>query len=262
MDLLTAETPLLILTGFAVGLLVGLTGVGGGSLMTPLLILVYGRVPAIAVGTDLLYAAVTQSAGSIAHGRRRNVDWRITALLAAGSLPGSVLAIAALSLWGRTGSTSARLVTIMLGIALLLSSVAVVARPFIRRMIDRRAGERRRWTSPLTVLAGLVLGVLVTISSVGAGALGMTLLVILYPGVRLVRLVGSDVAHAVPLTLVAGIGHLLLGDIDWRLLLSLLVGSVPGITLGSHVSARLPERALRPVLAVILVIVGVSILIR
>jgi len=136
----------------------------------------------------------------------------------------------------------------------------VLARPLIRRMSDRHAAARRHWTAPLTVLAGLTLGMLVTISSVGAGALGMTLLVILYPGVRLVRLVGSDIAHAVPLTLVAGLGHWLLGPVDWVLMAALLIGSVPGITLGSHMSGRLPERALRPVLAAVLVVVGLRML--
>ena len=260
MDLLTAISPLMVLSGFVVGLLVGLTGVGGGSLMTPLLILVFGATATTAVGTDLLYAAITKSVGSVAHGRKQNVDWAIVAQLAAGSLPGSVLTIAFMYLAGIRGDSSPRLVTVTLGVALVLSAAAVLARPLIRRWVHGHAGERRHWTAPLTVVTGFVLGVLVTISSVGAGALGMTLLVILYPGVRLVRLVGTDVAHAVPPTLVAGAGHLLLGAIDWLLLVSLLIGSVPGITVGSHMSARLPERVLRPILAAILVIVGIRML--
>jgi len=260
MDLLTAISPLMVLSGFVVGLLVGLTGVGGGSLMTPLLILVFGAPATTAVGTDLLYAAITKSVGSVAHGRKQNVDWAIVGQLAAGSLPGSVLTIAFMYLGGIRGDSSPRLITITLGVALVLSAAAVLARPLLRRMVHFHAGERRPSTAPLTVITGVVLGVLVTISSVGAGALGMTLLVILYPGVRLVRLVGTDVAHAVPLTLTAGMGHLLLGAIDWLLLLSLLIGSVPGITVGSHMSARLPERVLRPILATILVVVGIRML--
>jgi uncharacterized protein len=260
MDLLTAISPLMVLSGFVVGLLVGLTGVGGGSLMTPLLILVFGAPATTAVGTDLLYAAITKSVGSVAHGRKQNVDWAIVGQLAAGSLPGSVLTIVFMYLAGIRGDSSPRLITITLGVALVLSAAAVLARPLLRRMVHFHAGERRPSTAPLTVITGCVLGVLVTISSVGAGALGMTLLVILYPGVRLVRLVGSDVAHAVPLTLIAGMGHLLLGAIDWLLLLSLLIGSVPGITVGSHMSARLPERVLRPILATILVVVGIRML--
>ena len=262
MDLLTAVNPLSVLSGFVVGLLVGLTGVGGGSLMTPLLILVFGTEATTAVGTDLLYAAVTKTAGSIAHGRKQNVDWAIVRRLASGSIPGAMMTVAALYALGIRGGTSPRLITATLGVALVLSAAAVLARPWIRVMIDRHAGERRHWTAPITVLVGFLLGTLVTLSSVGAGALGMTVLVILYPGVRLVRLVGSDVAHAVPLTLVAGIGHLLLGDVDWLLLASLLLGSVPGITLGSHMSARLPERVLRPILAAILVVVGARMLTR
>jgi len=262
MDFLTAINPLSVVSGFVVGLLVGLTGVGGGSLMTPLLILVFGATATTAVGTDLLYAAITKSVGSVAHGRKQNVDWSIVAQLAAGSLPGSLLTIALMYLAGIRGDSSPRLVTITLGVALVLSAAAVLARPLIRRFVHGHAGERRHWTAPLTIVTGFVLGVLVTISSVGAGALGMTLLVILYPGVRLVRLVGTDVAHAVPLTLVAGMGHLLLGAIDWLLLVSLLIGSVPGITVGSHMSARLPERVLRPILAAILVIVGIRMLLK
>jgi uncharacterized membrane protein YfcA len=260
MDFLAATTPLSVVSGFVVGLLVGLTGVGGGSLMTPLLILLFGTHATTAVGTDLLYAAATKSVGSLTHGLRKTVDWRIVALLAGGSLPGSLITIAALYLMGIRGDSSPRLIIITLGIALLLSAAAMLARPFIRRVSDRHAGVRRHWTAPLTVLAGFVLGVLVTVSSVGAGALGMTFLVILYPGVRLVRLVGSDIAHAVPLTLVAGLGHWLLGSVDWLLMASLLLGSVPGITLGSHMSARLPERVLRPILAAILLIVGIRML--
>ena len=175
-------------------------------------------------------------------------------------MPGSVLVIAALYLMGITGGKSPRLVTLTLVGALILSAAAVLARPLIRQMSHRHAGERRRWTAPLTVLCGFVLGVLVTITSVGAGALGMTLLVILYPGVRLVRLVGSDIAHAVPLTLIAGLGHWLLGSVDWLLMASLLLGSVPGITIGSHMSSRLPERVLRPILSLVLLIVGIRLL--
>lgn len=262
MDWLASISPLSVLSGFVVGLLVGLTGVGGGSLMTPLLILVFGTQATTAVGTDLLYAAITKSVGAAAHGRKQNVDWGIVRLLACGSLPGSLLTIALLYAAGIHGGSSPRFVTLTLGIALVLSAASVFARPLIRRAVHGHAGERRHWTGPLTVAVGVLLGVLVTISSVGAGALGMTLLVILYPGVRLVRLVGTDVAHAVPLTLVAGIGHLLLGAVDWLLLLWLLLGSVPGIMVGSHMSARLPERVLRPILAIILLVIGVRMLLK
>ena len=255
-----AVTALSVLSGFLVGALVGLIGVGGGSLMTPLLILLFGTPAATAVGTDLLQAAATKSVGSIAHGLTHTVDWRIAGRLAAGSLPASVLTIGALHLSGVLGSSSPRLITVTLGIVLLLSAAAVSARPLLQRLGDRHGGEPRRCTAPLTVASGVVLGVLVTISSVGGGSLGMTLLVLLYPGVRLVRLVGTDIAHAAPLTLVAGLGHCLLGSINWALMVSLLLGSIPGVVLASYLSAHLPERVLRPILAVILLLAGLKIL--
>jgi hypothetical protein len=259
MDLLHAISALSVLSGFAVGLLVGLTGVGGGSLMTPLLILVFGRQAMTAVGTDLLYAAITKSAGTLAHGRKRNVDWPIVGRLAAGSLPAAVLTIAAMSAIGIGGHTSPRLITVTLGVALLLSAVAMLARHRMRRW-SRHVAPTPRWVAPLTVLCGVVLGVLVTLSSVGAGALGIVMLTTLYPTAPIPRLVGSDVAHAVPLTLVAGLGHLLLGSVSWSLLLSLLIGSIPGVMIGAHLSVRLPERYLRPILAGVLSVVGIRML--
>jgi uncharacterized membrane protein YfcA len=261
MDLLGIN-PLSVLSGFVVGLLVGLTGVGGGSLMTPLLILVFGTQATTAVGTDLLYASITKAVGSLTHARHGNIDWGIVGRLMAGSLPGSLLTVYLMHVAGIGSGSSPPLITVILGVTLVLSAVAVLARPLIRRISHAHAGERRKWTTPMMVAAGLVLGILVTITSVGAGALGMTMLVILYPGVRLVRLVAADIAHAVPLTLVAGIGHLLLGNIDWTLLALLLLGSVPGITIGSHMSARVPERVLRPLLAAILAVVGMRLLLR
>jgi uncharacterized protein len=262
MDFLTAITPLAVLSGFVVGLLVGLTGVGGGSLMTPALILLFGTHATTAVGTDLLYAAATKSAGSMAHGLGKTVDWSITLRLAAGSLPGVILTIIALYLAGIRGDSSSRLITITLGIALLLSAAAVLGRQKIMTWSVLRSAAASRRTVPLTVMAGLVLGVLVTISSVGAGALGMVMLVSLYPTKPLARLVGTDIAHAVPLTMVAGLGHWLLGSVDWVLMLSLLLGSVPGIVLGSNLSGRLSERVLQPILAAVLIIVGIRMLIR
>jgi uncharacterized membrane protein YfcA len=230
--------------------------------MTPLLILLFGTHAPTAVGTDLLYATVTKSAGSLVHGRNRNVDWRIVGRLAAGSVPGAVLTLIGMRVVGIAGEGMSRLIAVTLGVALLLSGAAVLARPLIREAARRRAQQSGSWTAPLTALAGFVLGVLVTISSVGAGALGMTALIVLYPEISLVRLVGTDLAHAVPLTLIAGVGHLLLGDIDWLLLVSLLIGSLPGITIGSRLAARVPERMLRPVLAAVLVAVGVRMVTR
>ncbi len=260
-DLLHAISPLSVLSGFVVGLLIGLTGVGGGSLMTPLLILVFGRHATTAVGTDLLYAALTKSVGTLAHGRNRNIDWPIVAWLASGSLPAAVLTVAGLYAVGVTGHTSPRLITGTLAFALLLSAAAIAGRHRVRHW-SRRLDVPPRAIVPLTVLMGAILGVLVTVSSVGAGALGMAMLVMLYPGRPLSRLVGTDVAHAVPLTLVAGIGHVLIGSVSWQLLVSLLLGSVPGVILGAHLAARLPERMSRPVLATILVVTSLELLIR
>lgn len=244
------------LAGFAVGAVVGLTGVGGGALMTPLLVLLFGVHPATAVGTDLLYAAVTKTAGSAVHGSNGTVEWRIAARLAAGSLPAAVLTLAALAQFDLHSPQLPRLVSAILGAALLLTAAALLLRR--RLLIWTRAeaandGVRRAWA---TVAAGAALGVLVSISSVGAGALGVTALLFLYPQLTAVRVVGTDIAHAVPLTLVAGVGHWWLGSVDWALLASLLVGSLPGIWLGSRLAVRVPEALLRPLLATLLIAIG------
>jgi uncharacterized protein len=245
-----------IFSGFAVGAIVGVTGVGGGALMTPLLVLLFGVAPATAVGTDLLYAAVTKTGGTLVHARRGHVDWRIVGRLAAGSLPAAVLVLLLVSFLVPGGLGGAhKTITFFLGIALLLTAVVLL---FRRRLLalaqsGRPPADDRVWP---TVLAGAVLGALVALSSVGAGALGVTALFFLYPGLAAIRIVGADLAHAVPLTLVAGLGHWWLGSIDWPLLATLLVGSLPGVWLGSHLAPRIPERVLRPVLAGMLVLAG------
>ncbi len=253
--------PLYSVAGVLVGLIVGLTGVGGGSLMTPLLVLAFGFHPATAVGTDLLYAAATKSVGTVVHGVRNTVDWRVVRRLAFGSVPAATLALIALSYAaGRAHDPSATIST-LLGITLILSAVATI---FRARLVTRMApwfsalGERR--LAALTVFLGVVLGVIVSLTSVGAGALGMTALLILYPGLPINRLVGSDIAHAVPLTLLAGIGHWIIGSVDGALLLSLLVGSIPGIIVGSLIATRVSDRVLTPILAVVLAIVGTRLL--
>lgn len=249
--------PLYILSGFFVGLLVGQTGVGGGSLMTPILVLLFGIHPATAVGTDLLYAAATKSAGTLVHGLNRTVDWRITGRLAAGSVPATLLTLAVLSHFDMTGSAGARIIAVTLGIMLLLTALSIIFRQrflqFMSPLTERITPER---AATLTVIVGATLGLLVTISSVGAGALGVTALLLLYPRHKMAVIVGSDIAHAVPLTLVAGVGHWWAGSVDLTLLTSLLSGSIPGIVLGSYLSARLPETFLRPVLAAVLIVVG------
>jgi uncharacterized membrane protein YfcA len=242
------------ISGFCVSLLVGMTGVGGGSLMTPLLILLFGIHPATAVGTDLLYAAATKSGGTLVHGLNRNIDWRVVRRLAAGSVPMTALTLLALSGFG---SSARGLITTVLSGALAATAVALIFRKTILTFFAAHIGELSpRRTAALTVFLGAALGVLVSISSVGAGAIGVTAIILLYPRLPTARIVGSDIAHAVPLTLVAGIGHWALGSIDWHLLGSLLAGSLPGIAVGSYVSVRVPDAVLRFTLAMILLLVA------
>jgi len=246
------------LSGFVVGAIVGLTGVGGGSLMTPLLVLLFGVHPATAVGTDLLYAAITKAGGTAVHAKKGHVDWRITRLLAAGSIPAAALTIWALSYLPKRSPEVTHLISMSLGVALLLTACAIIFRSKLQRraLVHADDATHTRLRAPITIAVGALLGVLVTISSVGAGALGVAVLFYLYPRLPAIRVVGSDVAHAVPLTLVAGIGHWLIGSVDWALLGSLLLGSLPGIWLGSHASAKVPDRFLRPILASMLVLIG------
>lgn len=252
------------LSGFGVGAIVGLTGVGGGSLMTPLLVLLFGIHPATAVGTDLLYAALTKAGGTVAHGKKGHIDWQITGRLALGSIPAAAITIFILSQLPKGSNTIGAVISNGLGFALMLTAVAILFGRKLREYAVRHENEsalRRCCLGKITVAVGAVLGVLVTVSSVGAGALGVAVLFFLYPKLPAVKIVGSDVAHAVPLTLVAGLGHWLLGGVDWFLLGSLLVGSLPGIWLGSHASAKVPEHILRRILASMLVLIGTKLVI-
>lgn len=248
------------LSGFLVGLIVGVTGVGGGSLMTPLLVLLFGVSPATAVGTDLLYASLTKTMGGWVHGRRGTVDWKIVGLLSLGSLPAAVITIALLKYLALDEKTLRSLVTSVLSVALILTAAALLLKGRIRKLAQREDGTvfelHHRHLLAATIITGALVGILVTISSVGAGALGMVVLLFLYPRHAPVKLVGTDIAHAVPLTAIAGMGHLALGTVDLVLLGSLLLGSLPGIYIGSHLSARMPEAVLRPVLAAMLLVIG------
>jgi uncharacterized protein len=249
--------PLYSLSGLVVGALVGFTGVGGGSLMTPLLVLVFGIHPATAVGTDLLYAGITKISGSVVHGLNGAVDWRITRRLATGSVPAAVVTLALVGHFGGDTKSMGELIKVVLGLALILTAITLVFRGWLLRKVAEtldRLGDRH--IAGLTVLLGAALGVLVSISSVGAGAIGVTALLTLYPKMPTVRIVGSDIAHAVPLTLLAGAGHWWIGSVDWSLLASLLVGSIPGIAVGSALASRVPDHILRPVLAGTLALVG------
>lgn len=257
----TGYNPLYSLTGFIVGALVGMTGVGGGSLMTPILVLLFGFHPVTAVGTDLLYASVTKSVGTAVHHKGKTVDWHIVGGLALGSVPASVATLFAMSRLGVTAAQQSFVLNILLGAALLLTAFAIFFRPAILRLAGPHfSGLPEARISHWTVLLGAILGVLVSVTSVGAGALGTTALLILYPRLPVSRIAGSDIAHAVPLTLIAGVGHWLMGSVDFTLMGSLLIGSIPGIIVGSLLSGRASDSVLRPVLAITLLIVSVRLL--
>jgi len=249
--------PLYVVSGFGVGLLVGMTGVGGGSLMTPLLILLFGIHPATAVGTDLLYAAATKTVGSVSHGWAKSIHWPAVFRLASGSIPASIVTLVVLWQLHLDSESTRNLVNLVLCFALFLTAAALI---FRKAIIERYRGRLLQLdsgaTSRATMLVGAALGVLVSISSVGAGAVGVTALVLLYPQLPMRRIVGSDIAHAVPLTLVAGIGHWATGAVDWHLMAVLLVGSLPGILVGSYLAHRVSETALRLVLAATLILVA------
>lgn len=252
--------PLYSVSGFVVGVLVGLTGVAGGSLMTPMLVLLFGFHPSGAVGTDLLFASATKTVGTAVHGANRTIDWKITGRLAMGSVPAAVASLALLYWLGVKGDGASKLITYTLGLALILTALCLIFRTRLLNFAATRWPEPKpATTARMTVVLGAALGVLITLSSVGAGAIGVTVLVFLYPKMPMARVVGSDIAHAVPLTLIAGIGHLMMGTVNVGVLGELLVGSIPGIILGSYLTTRIPDLALRPILAATLMLVGAKL---
>ena len=249
-----------IASGFGIGAIVGMTGVGGGSLMTPLLLSVFKLNPAVAIGTDLWFACITKTAGSASHHLAGHVEWRITGLLLAGSIPASLATVALMHFTGVTKGWASAL-TFSLGVALLLTAVTVAYKQAwhaVGLRLERWIPEQRK--PLLTLLCGLVLGVLVSLSSIGAGAIGATLIMLLYPRLPSHRIVGTDIAHAVPLTLVAGIGHATLGHVNWVLLGSLLIGSIPGIWIGAQLTRKMPEKIVRALLCLALVTAGVKVI--
>lgn len=253
---------MLVCAAALTGLLVGLTGVGGGALMTPLLLLVFGVAPLAAVGTDLWFAAITKLFATRVHHGHDLIDWSVVKRLWLGSLTAS----AATLIWIKLHPVEESAVVLLktaIAVAVLLTAVGLV---FQRRLHE--LGRRLRITDsvqfkaqqpPLTVAAGAVLGVLVTLTSVGAGALGAVFLAYLYP-LRLTppRLVATDIVHAIPLAIFAGLGHLVIGNVDIRLLGNLLVGSIPAVLIGAMLSARLPHRFLRRLLALVLLAIGAN----
>jgi uncharacterized protein len=240
-----------IASGFAVGLLVGLTGVGGGSLMTPLLTLLFGVSPTVAVGTDLAFASTTKMAGTLAHRVSGNVRWEVVRRLCAGALPAALLATLALKHFGALDKEIGQIIRYSIAGSVLLTVVALLFRGRMLAWINTHPEKQLQGAglTAATVLVGAVLGTLVTVSSIGAGAIGATILVLLYPRLSPAEIAGTDIAYAVPLTAIAAFGHWWLGSINWDLLITLLVGSVPGITIGSFAARAVPEKILRALLA-------------
>jgi len=255
---------LFVAAGFGVGLAVGLTGIGGGALMTPILVLGFGVNAAVAVGTDLVYAAVTKTGGAWVYHRRRLVRWQVVRALLYGSIPASVACLAVLQFMPNDGREES-LLRLILGLALMLSSLALLFRRQLQKFGAAPGNpdlkrKLRLWRPWLTTALGAVLGVLVTLTSVGAGALGTAFLLMLYPRIRMGNLVGTDLAHAVILASIAGIGHWHLGTVDFGLLVALLCGSIPGVFIGSTAGAKLPEQFVRPVVATALLLVAIQLI--
>ena len=251
-----------ILSGFAVGLLVGMTGVGGGSLMTPLLTLLFGVTPSVAVGTDLAFASITKTAGTVTHRSRGTVHWDIVGRLCMGALPAALLATLALQYFGPLNAVIGKVIRYSIAISVLLTVVAIMFRGTMLAWVNAKPSRQLqgRGLVVATVASGALLGTLVTVSSIGAGAIGATLLVMLYPRLTPAEVAGTDIAYAVPLTAIAAVGHWWLGSINWMLLATLLVGSVPGITLGSWAARAVPERFLRGMLAMTLATVAYKLI--
>ena len=250
---------LLSLAGFVVGLLIGMTGVGGGALMTPILVFGFSIPPVIAVGTDLLFASITKSVGVIGHRKKGSVNWRVVGWMAVGSLPSALAAIWLLHRFSSSPEFIEQLVTQSLGVALLLTSLMIFLKGRLQKWGQRMApagGVTERQVTIMTVLFGGLVGALVALTSVGAGAVGVAVLFFLYPAFSSLRIVGTDLAHAVLLTGVAGLGHLQMGSVDFSLLGYLLIGSIPGIWLGVGLSNRVPDDVLRYLLACLLMATG------
>ncbi len=251
-----------VVSGFAVGVLVGLTGVGGGSLMTPLLTLLFGIHPSVAVGTDLAFASATKTAGTFAHRFKGTVRWDIVRRLSYGALPAAVVTTLLLKHFGAVSDGMSLVIRYSIAISVFLTVIALLFKSKLQAWLNAHPERQLQGLelSRATILAGAVLGTLVTISSIGAGAVGATLLVLLYPRLSPAEIAGTDIAYAVPLTAIAAFGHWWLGSIDWSLLGALLLGSVPGITIGSLAARAVPEKFLRGLLAITLTSVALKLI--
>lgn len=254
------------IAGLLVGFAIGTTGLGGGSLMTPILYLYFGMSPAAAVGTDLLYAAVTKSFGVFFHKRQSTVEWRVVAWLATGSVPAALLTVIVLNVVG-IGPATKQVMIYTLGIAIIFTALFALFKARIKRLAKNHINPgflhalRTRWRKPITILSGVLLGVVVTLGSVGAGTIGTVILLVLYPGLSTIEIVGTDLAHAVILTAIAGLGHLSLGATSFPVLAYLLLGSLPGIYLGTKAGFLLPDRILRFALVIFLLVAGFSLVV-
>ncbi len=256
-----------IFAGFAVGLIVGMTGVGGGALMTPLLIFTFGIKPALAVGTDLLFAAFTKMGGLVNLAAERRIEWRIVGALSLGSVPASLLTLYGIHLYGQEPGFQ-QVITKTLGVALIITSIATLykalkfKKPTLTSSMASQADEAKPIHTALPILFGVAVGVLITITSVGAGSIGVMALMLLYPRLPLSRVVAADIAYAIPITLIAGLGHASLGAVDWALLAKLLLGSLPGVWLGTRLGPRMPESIIRGLLALLIAYAGFKLLLR
>ena len=255
---------LFTLSGFVVGFIVGMTGVGGGSLMTPILVLGFGIKPAIAVGTDLLYAAITKSGGVLVHHKHGNIQWEIVGLLSMGSIPASICSIFIIKKLDTAGINYDGLIMSTLSAALILTALILLTRERLQKISENEKFDaikliHHKYRKPVTIFAGVLIGTLVTLSSVGAGVIGAAFLFILYPKYKTIKIAATDLAHAIPITAIAGLGHAHIGTVNYTLLGSLLIGSIPGIYLGSHFGTLLPEKIMRPILASMLLIIGVRL---
>ncbi|HIF50862.1 MAG TPA: sulfite exporter TauE/SafE family protein [Thiotrichaceae bacterium] len=250
--------------GFGVGFIIGMTGVGGGSLMTPILVLGFNIQPAVAVGTDLLYAAITKSGGVLVHYKHGNIQWKILNLLFMGSIPASLCSIFIIRKLDHAGINYDNLIMTTLSVSLILTGLFLISRNKLHKLStnEKYASIKllhRKLRKPITIFAGALIGTLVTISSVGAGVIGAAFLFFLYPRYKAIKIVATDLAHAIPITAIAGIGHAHIGTVDYFLLGSLIIGSLPGIYFGSHFGTLLPDKYMRPILACMLLAIGIRL---